>query len=197
MEEQVRNVLLERQVADLVDDDQPVAPQSGELLRESSGAVGVGGAGDPLGRGREQDPVAMVGCGDAQAGGQVGLAGAGWAEEDDVVAGGDEVQGAQAGDDVALEAAGVLEVEVLQGFAGREPPRWPPSAAARPDTSIGSSSGCAAGRHELVKLCARSARFGRRPPAATNQLSCSLRPTRCGRVGVDLRNADGVADPGR
>jgi hypothetical protein len=79
---------------------------------------------------------------------------------------------------------------------GRSPPRWPPSAAARPDTSIGSSSGCAAGRRELVNLCARSARFGRRPKEATNQLSCSLRPTRCGRVGVDLRNADGIADSG-
>ncbi len=39
MEEQVRGVLLEGQVADLVDDDQPVAAQPGELGGESSGAV--------------------------------------------------------------------------------------------------------------------------------------------------------------
>jgi hypothetical protein len=58
---------------------------------------------------------------DRQAGGQVGLAGAGWAEEDHVLLPGDEVQGAQVGDDVALEAAGVVEVELLQGLAGREP----------------------------------------------------------------------------
>ena len=58
---------------------------------------------------------------DRDAGGQVGLAGAGRAEEDDVLLGGDEVQGAQVGDQVAFEAAGVVEVELLQGLAGREP----------------------------------------------------------------------------
>ena len=46
LEEQVRSVLLEGQVADLIDDDQPVAPQSGELLWESSSAVGIGESGD-------------------------------------------------------------------------------------------------------------------------------------------------------
>ena len=56
-----------------------------------------------------------------QADGEVGFAGAGWAEEDDVVAGGDEVQGAQMGDGVAFESAGVVEVELLQGFSCREP----------------------------------------------------------------------------
>ena len=60
LEEQVRGVLLEGQVADLVDDDQPVAPQPGELVGEPSGAVGLGEPGDPFGRGREQDPVAVV-----------------------------------------------------------------------------------------------------------------------------------------
>jgi hypothetical protein len=36
LEEQVRGVLLERQVADLVDDDQPVAAQPGELFGEQA-----------------------------------------------------------------------------------------------------------------------------------------------------------------
>src|SRR3954449_2534590 len=40
----------------------------------------------------------------------VGLAGAGWSEEDDVLAGRDEVEGAQVGDGVALERSGVIEV---------------------------------------------------------------------------------------
>ena len=43
------------------------------------------------------------------------------AEEDHVVAGSSEVRGAQVGDDIAFEAAGVVEVEFLQRFAGREP----------------------------------------------------------------------------
>ena len=50
----------------------------------------------------------------------MGLAGAGWAEEDDVLFRGDEVQGAQMGDDLAFESAGVVEVELLQALAGRE-----------------------------------------------------------------------------
>ncbi len=58
MEEQVRGVLLEGDVADFVDDDQCVAPQPGELLGKPPGLVGLGEVGDPVGRGREQDPVA-------------------------------------------------------------------------------------------------------------------------------------------
>src|ERR671912_802951 len=50
----------------------------------------------------------------------MGLAGAGWAEEDDVVSGGDEVQRAEVGDGVALQRSGVVEVELLQALAGRE-----------------------------------------------------------------------------
>ena len=83
--------------------------------------VGVGEAGDPFGGGGEQDPVAGLAGPDRQADGEVGLAGAGRAEEHDVVLGGDEVQGAQVGDQVAFEAAGVVEVELLQRLAGREP----------------------------------------------------------------------------
>jgi hypothetical protein len=42
-------------------------------------------------------------------------------EEHHVLAGGDEVQGAQVGDQVAFEAAGVVEVEFLEALAAREP----------------------------------------------------------------------------
>ena len=49
------------------------------------------------------------------------LAGAGWAEEHHVVLGGDEVQGAEVRDQVTFEAAGVVEVELLEALAGREP----------------------------------------------------------------------------
>jgi hypothetical protein len=40
------------------------------------------------------------------------------AEEHDVVFRGDEVEGAQVGDDLAFEGPLMVEVEVLQGFAG-------------------------------------------------------------------------------
>ena len=60
LEEQVRGVLFEGEVADLVDDDQAVAAQSGEFGGELPGAVGVGESGDPVGSGGEQDAVAVV-----------------------------------------------------------------------------------------------------------------------------------------
>jgi hypothetical protein len=44
----------------------------------------------------------------------------GWSEEDHVVLGGDDVQGSQVGDGVAVESAGVVEVELFQGFSRRE-----------------------------------------------------------------------------
>jgi hypothetical protein len=51
----------------------------------------------------------------------MGFAGAGWAEEDDVLLAGDEVESAQMHDLVAFQAAGVVEVELLDAFAGGEP----------------------------------------------------------------------------
>jgi hypothetical protein len=50
----------------------------------------------------------------------VGLAGPGRAQEHHVLLGHDEVEGAQVGDQIALEAAGVVEVELLQALAGGE-----------------------------------------------------------------------------
>ena len=48
------------------------------------------------------------------------FAGAGRAEEHHVVLGRDEVQRAQVRDHLTFEAAGVVEVELLQRLAGRE-----------------------------------------------------------------------------
>ena len=45
----------------------------------------------------------------------------GRAEEHDIVLGGDEIQRAEVGDGVAFEAAGVVEVELLQRLSCREP----------------------------------------------------------------------------
>jgi hypothetical protein len=62
--------LFEGQVADLVDDDQAVAAQVDQLERQAAGAVGVGQAGDPVGGGREQHAVAVLGGADADRGGE-------------------------------------------------------------------------------------------------------------------------------
>ena len=57
---------------------------------------------------------------DAESGGQVGLAGPGWAGEPHVVPGGHEVEGAEVGDGVPLEGVLVGEVEVVERLPGRE-----------------------------------------------------------------------------
>jgi hypothetical protein len=58
LEEQVRRLRLEGDVADLVDDQQWVAAQPGQLGLEAASGVGVGEAGDSPGGGGEQHPVA-------------------------------------------------------------------------------------------------------------------------------------------
>jgi hypothetical protein len=83
--------------------------------------VGVSEAGDPFGGGGERDAVPGLAGADRDAGGEMGFAGAGRAEEHHVVAGGHEVQGAEVRDGLAFEAAGVVEVEFFQGLAGGEP----------------------------------------------------------------------------
>ena len=67
--------------------------------------VGLGEPREPLGRGGEQGAVPDLTGADAEPDRKVGLAGAGWSEEDHVVPGGvvpggDEVQGAQVGDQI-------------------------------------------------------------------------------------------------
>src|SRR5690606_27455834 len=105
----------EGQVADLVDDDQPVAAQPGQLGTQAAAVVGLGQAGDPVGGGGEQHPVALPGGGDSEGGGQMGLAGARRSEQDDVAVLGQVRPGGQ-GLDRGAGAGLVVEVEVLQGL---------------------------------------------------------------------------------
>lgn len=77
LEEQVRGVLPERDVADLVDDEQPDAAQPGQLGLQSTGGVRSRQAGDPVDGGGERDPMAVPGGFDAEPDRQMGLAGSG------------------------------------------------------------------------------------------------------------------------
>src|ERR1700751_4089077 len=77
LEEQVRCLGLERDVADLVYDQQRVAAEPDQFSLEPPGVVGLGEPGDPFGGGGEQYPVPGLAGADGQPDGQVGLAGAG------------------------------------------------------------------------------------------------------------------------
>jgi hypothetical protein len=100
-----------------------------ELLVEAALALGVGEQRDPFGRGAERDPVAGQASPDAERDREVCLAGAGRAEQDDVLLAGEEVELTEMQDRVALEACLEREVELLQGLARGEPrgldPRLP------------------------------------------------------------------------
>jgi hypothetical protein len=68
---------IERDVADLVDDQQRKALQPCELVIQAALALRVGQERDPFGRGLEGDAVAGEAGADAEGDGEVGLAGAG------------------------------------------------------------------------------------------------------------------------
>jgi hypothetical protein len=76
-EEQVGGLAFQRQVADLVDDQQAVALQAPQLAVERVAVLSLLEPVDPLLRGRERDPVAGLACLDRQRDRQVRLAGAG------------------------------------------------------------------------------------------------------------------------
>ncbi len=66
--------------------------QSGELVVEVALALGVGQERDPFGRGSERDAVSGEAGADPQRDREMGFAGAGRAEQDDVLAAGEEVE---------------------------------------------------------------------------------------------------------
>lgn len=86
----------------------------------SAGAVDVGEPRGPLGGGSEQHPMVVVVRSDTQSRGQVGLPGAGRAQEDNAPSFGDEPIGCQQRDLLAYGGPGIL-VELLDRFRGGEP----------------------------------------------------------------------------
>ena len=94
---------VERDVADLVDDQQRDPLQAIELVVEAALALGVGEQRDPFGRGAERDAVAGEAGADPQRDREMRLAGAGRAEQDDVLFAGEEVELAEVQDGVARD----------------------------------------------------------------------------------------------
>jgi site-specific DNA recombinase len=101
LEEQIRGVVVEGDVADLVDDDEFVAADFLEFDFELPGMVCCREAGDPVAGGVEQHRVAGLGCFDAESDGEVCLPDSGWAEQDDVLRFRDERSGREVGEDIA------------------------------------------------------------------------------------------------
>ena len=100
------------------------------------------------------DPLAGQAGADRDGDRQVGLAGAGRAEQHHVLAGVEEVELAQVLDDLLLDRALEGEVELLQGLSGREAGGLDPRLAA-----VGLARGDLGGEHRLEELLVRPLLF--------------------------------------
>src|SRR5215207_1260020 len=119
-EHQVRGLGIERDVADLVDDQQRDPLQSGELVIEAAVALRVGEHGDPFGGGAERDAVSGEAGADADRDRQMTFPGPRRAEQDEILAAGEEVELAEMQDLVAADRGLEGEVELLERLAGGE-----------------------------------------------------------------------------
>lgn len=113
LEEQHRSRLADRQVTDLIDDQQRRMAEHSEAALESAGCLRLLERGDQICEGAVVDATAMLGGSDCQANGQVGLADAGRPEQDDVLFALEEAELGQAVDLLALDRRLEREVELI------------------------------------------------------------------------------------
>ena len=111
----------DREIADLVHDQECGIGQGLEALVQASGCLSLLEGVDQIGQGAVVDFSAALGGGDGQADGQVGLADAGRAEEDDVLLALNEAELVQRVDLLALDVGLEAEVEVRERLDRREP----------------------------------------------------------------------------
>src|SRR4029079_18185355 len=114
LEQQVRSGGTEREVADLVDDQQLRARQQLELLFQTVLALGAGEQSHHGGRRGEQGPVPDGAGLHTEGYGQMRLAYAGRSEQQHVLGIGDVTTGAQLAHDLRIERGLELEVEALE-----------------------------------------------------------------------------------
>ena len=107
LEEQVGAAGFDRQVADLIDDQQGDPVNIAQARLEGPGAFGLGERGNEFGQGREIDALMGLDGVHPQGDGQVALADAGRAEQVDSLAAVDEAEFGQGEDAIAVEAGAV------------------------------------------------------------------------------------------
>ena len=107
LEEQVGAAGFDRQVADLIDDEQCDPVDVAQARLEGAGAFGLGERGNEFGQGREIDALMGLDGGDPQGDGQVAFADPGRAEQVDGLATVDEAELGQGEDTIAVEAGAV------------------------------------------------------------------------------------------
>ena len=111
----------DRQVADLVDDQQRGAAEEADPVAQPALALRLGERADEVGQGDEVDAAAGLDRLDAERDREVALAGAGRAEQVDHLVAVDEVELGEREDAVAVERRLEGEVEAGERLDGREP----------------------------------------------------------------------------
>src|SRR3546814_5206946 len=119
LEEQVAAAGDDRQVADLVDDQQGRSAEEADALRQTALALGAGELAEQLGEGAEVDAAPGLHGLDAEGSRQVTFAGAGRAEEVDHLRAPDNAELSAGEDTVAVEGWVEGAVEPGEGQIGR------------------------------------------------------------------------------
>src|SRR4051794_21549685 len=135
-EHQVGGLGVKRDVADLVDDQQRDPLQPIELGVEAAVALRVGQQRNPFAGGAKGDAVAGQTGADPDRDRQMALAGAGRAEQNDVLLAVEEVELAEVQDRLAPQRALEGEVELLERLARREARGLDPGLAAVAVTAV-------------------------------------------------------------
>jgi hypothetical protein len=125
LEEQAAAIGHDRQVADLVDDQERSAAEEADLVAQPALALGLGERGNEVGKGDEVDAAPGLDRLDSEGDRKVALARAGRPEQVDDLMAVDEVELGEGQDAVAVERRLEGEVEAGKRLDGREPGHTP------------------------------------------------------------------------
>ena len=121
LEEQIAAAGHDGQVADFVDDQERGAAKVAHAFAKRPFLLGLGERGDDVGESGEGDTASGFDRLDRECGGEMALAGAGWAEQVHHLGAVDEVQLGQCQDAVAIERGLEGEVEAGERLDGGQP----------------------------------------------------------------------------
>ena len=137
LEEKVGGVLVDGQVAELVDDEDVGPGEGAQLLVERGVALRRRQLVDDLHRGAEEHAVSSLAGGDAKGDREVALAETGRPDEQDVAPVLDELEVEEREGAITVDLAGVVPVEPLQGLEDGEPGPADPTLDAAVETDRG------------------------------------------------------------
>lgn len=120
VEEQLSTGLFEGDESQLIDDEERDATKALLEAREDAGVAGFGECADEVGRAKEGDVISAFNRLDAEAGGEMGLAGTDGPEQHDVARRWYPRAAGKLLEARSLEAVGALPIELSERFGSRQ-----------------------------------------------------------------------------